>query len=116
MASAMETHSKYFTADGAERFKRERHKGMDRRQSEILDLFPQSSGLSQSALSDGGDMDVRPRNGVGDGNIPRKAFPPCHGMSVKPSDFFPSDRDNPAGSLTDGIPARTRARWTRSLM
>ena len=42
--------------------------------------------------------------------------PPCHGISVSPSGRLPSDLSSPAGSFTDGMPARFNARYTMSLM
>ena len=42
-------------------------------------------------------------------------FPACQGVSVKPSGRFPSERDRPAGSLIEEMPARLRAWKIRSL-
>ena len=42
-------------------------------------------------------------------------LPLCHGMSVRPSGLFPSDRNSPMGSLVTGIPAEAKLRAITSL-
>jgi hypothetical protein len=42
-------------------------------------------------------------------------LPPCHGMRVRPSGRFPSERNRPGGSFIDGILALARARHIISL-
>ena len=42
-------------------------------------------------------------------------LPFSHGMSERPSGRFPSDRNNPDGSLVTGIPAEAKPRATKSL-
>ena len=43
-------------------------------------------------------------------------LPACHGICVRPSGLFPSDRSRTVGSLMAGMLARVRARHTRSLI
>ena len=42
------------------------------------------------------------------------SLPLCHAVNETPSGRLLSDRDNPAGSLTEGTKALIRVRWTRS--